>query len=184
MSIILKLYTIWFVFWAYYNFVLLKKGFSTEKTPAPLAVMYFLSSLFSVLVSKSIISNYLVVYIIFFLALIIFAGFKKARFFGRLSNSIFQLTWLFSVYAVTGSNLPIIVVFFTVAHLPILFVKHLKPLSKVLILVQAFLGGVLLSEILINFSFPINLSLGIFTHLIFYLFLKPLDEKYRLNIVN
>jgi hypothetical protein len=64
-GIIIKLYLVWFAFWFIYNFVFLKKGLSTEKTSALMAPMYFLSSLFSILVSRSITSNYLVVYIFF-----------------------------------------------------------------------------------------------------------------------
>jgi hypothetical protein len=182
---ILLLYIIWFSFWGLYNFVLLGRNISTEKTPGLISIYYLLFSGLTLLNSRVITPSSLIVFVIIFLIIIILAFITNDKRLGRLSNSIFQVSWFFSIYTIVSGNLLLSISIFTFGHLPLFFVKHLRSIfAKLLILIASFAGAEIFALLLLTFAFPVNFLLMILIHYCFYVLLRPVDSKYHLNIIN
>lgn len=180
--IVIFLYLIWFGFWEFYNAYLLKKNYTTEGTPQILVPVYCIFS-FTLLVISRTFSTFNLLLLIFSLFLGLYL---KNRFSGRLSNSIFQMTWLSALAtAITSPTLIMIATLFFVVHLPIFYVSHLKTEGKLIILLCSFIGGYILASEFIFLPTPYNLIAMITTHLISYeLIIRPFDFKYKLGIIN
>jgi len=117
-------------------------------------------------------------------AILLFLSYiTKNKEIGRLSNSLFQMTWFLSItFFLNGSFLLLGFVFF-LSHLPILFAKHLKMKVRVLLLIASLVGGIVVAWLLLNISIPYNLIIAVFSHYIFYVFLRPIDRRYKMNII-
>lgn len=179
------LLAIWFGFWGVYNFVLLPEKLSTERTPLLLSVVYFLLSVLCLEIAKV---DGLTVFVesIVFLIIMVLDLKKESRIYGRLSNSIFQVTWFYAVGHVLHFNIVYMAVIFAVGHIPIYFAKHLNTLSKSIVVVFAVLGGILMAGIVSLFSGTILVgqTIAILIHFYFYFLLRPIDSRYHLRIIN
>lgn len=178
------LYVIWITFWGVYNFVLLERKISTETSPFFLTFVYFGFSLLTILVSKYLNLGQLVYYILCFLTISLIGFFIKKKTLGRLSNSLFQISWLFSVFSIVSNNLFLLVLIFPTGHIPIFLAKHLKLYSKLLIILFSVIGGLFFSLYFVALTFPLNLVVSTAAHYFFYHILRPIDQKYHLNIIN
>lgn len=176
---------IWFGFWGVYNFVLLPEKVSTERTPLLLSTVYFLLSTLCLGVAKADGRTILVESMVFFI-IIIMDSKRESLIYGRLSNSIFQVTWFHAVGHVLQFNVVYMALIFAVGHIPIYLVKHLNTLSKSMVMILAVFGGIFLANIV--GLFPERILVGpimaVLIHFYFYFLLRPIDSRYHLRIIN
>lgn len=185
MGEIVLLLVVWFGFWGVYNFVLLPDKVSTERTPLLLSIIYFLVSILCLEVAKV---DGLTVFVesIVFLIIMVMDLKKESRVYGRLSNSIFQVTWFYAAGYVMHFNVVYMALIFAIGHIPIYFVKHLNMLSKSIVMVLAVLGGILMAGIVSLFSgwILVGQTIAVLIHFYFYFLLRPIDSRYHLRIIN
>jgi hypothetical protein len=181
--VVVLLYVIWFIFWGLYNFVCLQRSISTEKSPAPLNILYFVFTLLSVIIANQI-SIFIFWLILIYIPLYVLALVTKNRNFGRLGNSIFQMTWLFCMFALIGKNIFLLSLAFAIAHLPIYLVKHLNRYSASIVMLMASIGGIAFSLILTTLTYPANIVIMVALHFSCYFLLRPFDNRYKLHIIN
>lgn len=185
---ILVLYIIWFVFWYLYNFYGVPKGITTEKRPIFFSILYCVLTCLILIISGAsaeIIANILT----FFLVILLINASKKGEdmWCDRLSNSAFQMTWLFSFVSLVNHNAFLLAVIFFIGHLPILFAKvsHIKLATKTIVLALSGIGGIVPAFLLIRYYPLYGLTLATVIHyMTYFYFLSPLDNKYKLNIIN
>lgn len=177
---IIYLVIVWFLFWGLYNFVLLLRGYTTEKTPHILTPVHMLFTVLSIMVSDfSIFPNFLL-----FIAFAVFAWFVREKWVGRLGNSIFQIVWLYCVFILYEGSPYLAVLIFGTVHLGIFFIKHLTILPKVLIVVGSFIIAIVIVLTFIWLSYPLSLVLGVLVHFLVYVIVRPIDRRYGWKIVN
>ncbi len=178
--LIITLYAIWFVFWGFYNFFLIKRQITTEKTPQILVPIYSFISIALLTLTFS----FTAVKGIIFVILILIGIFTRTKYSGRVANSAFQMIWLASVATVINPSVLLLAICFLIGHLPIIFIQHINISGKLLILLFSFLGGCILAIELLYLSQPLGLALMVITHFLTYIFIRPYDNKYNWGIIN
>jgi len=179
------LFILWFGFWYFYNFVLLKKNISTEKNPDILSYIYISFSVLIILLARLFsYTKYLEFQLLMIIVFVIASLINRDRYMGRISNSTFQLVWLLSFVEALNANLIGIALVFWIGHLPIFLIQHMTFSGKLLVFSLSFIGGLLLSFELTQFQLPYNLLIAIATHFIFYYLLRPYDNKHGWGIIN
>jgi hypothetical protein len=176
--------TIWFGFRYLYNFILIKKNVTTEKSPFYMSLVYAVFSIFLITLTN-VYSIRVALLLVSLIALVITGSFIfKNIYFGRISNSTFQILWLYSVISVLNTGLIYSVLIFWVGHFPIYLLDHIKLPGKILLTLFSGIGGLLLVLVLQNTPLPWNIFIAVSIHFSFYILLRPLDSKYRLGIIN
>jgi len=177
------LFLIWFLLWGIYNLILLKKGICTEKRPSFVTLFFVLFTFLLLFVFKEYIPKSIYIYILCSL-LVLFAFITNTVTTGRLSNSIFQMIWLYLLFLLIGENIWYTSLLFLLGHIPIVFLDHLGVLGKTILLVVTCFGGIVFSLSLSLLLYPFNILTTILIHFLFYMFLRPIDRKYNWGIVN
>ncbi len=91
---------------------------------------------------------------------------------------------LFSGFSPGLFSALIFVLSFTLGHLPIIFLPHVTPKGKFLLLFAALCGSLLMNLTFIIFPQPFSAIISFLIHICFYLFLNKYDLKYSLHIIN
>jgi hypothetical protein len=181
---ILLLYIIWFTFWGIYNYILLPKKFSLNKSSNLLSITFLIITIIIVLISNNQLLESSLYYWVIWCSIILFAFITNKKEFGRISNSLFQITWFFCLLQVVDSNMIYSSLLFGIGHLPVFFVKRLSFFAKLLLVILSTLGGIIFYLILIrSLNYPLNLIITTLIHFIFYYIFKPLDTKFNLKII-
>jgi len=177
-------YTLWYAFWYVYNFILLQKGIATETHPRITSGIYL--TLTFIFLSLSGLVNF---YFLFWILLLFIVGalvvyLYPNRYLGRLSNALFQIIWLYVITVLGNFNILMVGILFLIGHLPIIFVTHLKVTAKVLILVTSLFLGLIYATFFTYIFSPLHLLICIIFHVLVYEIVRPIDKKFKLNIIN
>jgi len=109
----------------------------------------------------------------------------KSHITGLLLNSLFQMSWLYCFALLTGSNFTLLGFIFFAYHIPILFLNTINMKVRVILLILSSIGGIVIAFLLIIPTYPYSLLAGILLHfLTYFVFLVPLDSKYKIGIIN
>ncbi|MEI7579898.1 MAG: hypothetical protein WCJ58_07770 [bacterium] len=178
------LFLIWFTFWYCYNFLLLPKGYSTEKTPLQLSLIFLILSVVCIAIGFGQNSFDNLQYLFPIVIIAIAAYLIKKREAGRIMNTLFQMSWLFAFTGIFQTNFVLLMLIFFGGHLPAFLVKHLHIQAKVIIMILAALGALVFSLILTLLPTPISFFSIMIIHYLFYAIFRPWDHKWKLNLVN
>jgi hypothetical protein len=179
------LFFVWFLLWGIYNLILLKRGICTEKKPSFVSLFFVLFTFLLLYIFREYIPEDFNIYVyIFCCLLVLFAFVTNTITTGRLSNSIFQMIWLYLLFVLIGENILYTSLLFLLGHLPIVFLDHLGVLGKTILLVVTCFGGFVFSLSLSFFPYPFNILTTVLIHFLFYMFLRPIDRRYNWGIVN
>ena len=179
------LYTLWFLLWYIYNYVLLPRKWTTEGHPAISGIIFSIFTLLSLLVGFGngvidILPQLMLAYVII---LIIF--FVNKRTAGRLWNSLFQILWLYSFAGLGITDSITLAMIFIIGHFPIFILKFLSFKIRFAILLLSIGGGFSFALAIAMIPFPFSIYLAILIHFAAYeLMIRPIDKKYHLNILN
>ena len=178
------LFSIWWFLWYAYNFILLPKKRSTEATPYLLGCIFIISSLTCLYIAFG--PNMLISLpgLAFVIALSFVLTLVNKRETGRLLNSLFQITWLYSFTSFTGGNFWLLGLIFFAGHLPLFVVKHVGMPGKLLVLSFSFFGGFAIAFMLVTLPYPFSIFAGIGLHYFTYMLVRPYDQKYKMNLIN
>jgi len=181
---IIFLYAIWFLFWYIYNLILLPKNISTENNPKLLSYVCIFTTLLTLLISNGPFTNmpfWISILGLMFVAAFIF---NKNKNMGRLSNSIFQVAWLYSFTFIQVISYTTFALIFLAGHLPVVFVRHLNFRGKLIILSLVPIGGYVFSLLFDKIAFPYGFLVAVLIHFGFYALLRPVDKRYGFGIIN
>ncbi len=180
---IIHLIIVWFLFWGLYNFILLPKGYSTEKTPHILTHVYMLFTILTVYIS----GFQLFPQILWLFIVAVFAWYVRERGgmrVGRLGNSIFQIVWLYCIFLIYESTPHVAILIFGSTHLGIFFIKHLTIVPKSLIVLNSFVIALVIVTTFQWLPYPLSLVIGILVHYMVYVIARPIDRRYRWKMIN
>jgi hypothetical protein len=183
--LILELTLIWFSFWVFYNYILVPTNRSFHKAPLISGIVFVLFSFLSTYSAFGLeINKFLPFYILYIMSALIIYPYKQDL-TGLLLNSLFQITWLYSFTIITGPNITLLGLIFFIYHIPILILDIVNIKVRVLMLTLSSVGGIVIALLLLIFPFPYSLLSGILLHfLTYYIFLLPIDRKYKFGIIN
>jgi|GEM_PF-6046605 len=137
---IIWLFVLWFFFWGIYNILLLPNGITTENS-FWIDFIYLFMTAGVVWISNSMPEKSILAVLVIFIAAAILDLFFDIMLLRRLSNSIFQMVWFYSVFVLLKKDMWKSTVCFGLAHVPAFLVFHLTLLPKVFLVAVAFCGG-------------------------------------------
>lgn len=181
----MELSLIWFSFWLIYNYILVPAKLSCHKGPLTAGFVFLLFTFLSIYSAfdKDLIKFLPLLTLYIMSAFIIYP--YKPHITGLLLNSLFQITWLYSFILITGSNFTLLGFIFFVYHIPILFLDVINMRVRILLLILSSVGGIAIAMLLVIPTYPYSLLAGILLHFLTYvIFLVPLDQKYKIGIIN
>lgn len=172
---------LWYLVWGVYNMLFLPNGLSLVKSPLFSGSLFLLSSIVPLYLT---LGDPAFSFLLFLVPLLILN--KKGVYWAVYLDVFFQqvfLLWLFTYYQGTSYGNIIFVAVFTFSHLPILFLKHLKWISKILILAAVPFGALVFLFCYTNVQLFIGLLIASLIHGSFYFIIMKFLRHLNLGIV-